>query len=190
MTPDTTTTTTGTPPTTWELARRLRLAAENLQSFLGEQLRRLEEVAQECERVLSSRHVLQQAYDELQRERRQWEQQREQKQQEIQEEQDRLIDAWKTLEEEQRKLLARDEGASRTPAPRTAWDSATSPPVAETPTPTSIDKSVFVEGTPTPVPASGVISREAALEQFERLKRDIRKHSQLTRQNSPRPYQQ
>lgn len=169
-----------------EYSQRLRAVAEGLGRFLEEHLRRLETAATQCEQVLAQKRTVERGAEELEQDRREFEQQRERQIDVVRQEQDRLIEAWHKLEGEQRRVITHQETAPAlhdtvsfaAPAPGAPGPvGAASAPVEAAPAAVAEHRPLSIAATArqNPMPA---MSRESALDQFQRLKREIRNHVQ------------
>lgn len=169
-----------------EASRRLHAVSERLSQFLQQKLAQFEAAAGQCEQLLAERNSLSARREELDRDRNGWERQREQQMREIRGEQDRLIDAWNKIEDEQRRMLARQD----MPQGGTAGAPPSEPAQTAEPTPlaglaTGFDSgSVYAEPARQYANAAVALTREEAVEQFQRLKRDCRNHALRMQQNS------
>jgi hypothetical protein len=173
----------GVAPMIAEASRRLQAVSQRLRTFLQQKLKQFEAVSMQCERIVTQRDSLLRMKDEVLRDKGEWERRRQGQMDELRGEQDRLIEAWQRLEEEQRQILIQHEtmslqgghvtgssvdslmpsfAATVTPAPPSSFESKTG--------------SVFAEPKHFHGPAAVNMSRESALDQFQRLKREIQKH--------------
>lgn len=160
--------------------QRMQSVVEGLGRFLEEQLHRLERAANQCEEMISQKRTVERNLSELDQERNEFEREREKQIADIRQEQDRLIEAWHRLEGEQRRVLSQKDA---TPSMRETVSfsrkAATTATLPETPTSTPtlpLEQPEYGEPARTRPVAS--VSRESALEQFQRLKREIRNHVQ------------
>ncbi|MFQ5730753.1 MAG: hypothetical protein ACE5KM_02240 [Planctomycetaceae bacterium] len=175
-----------------EASRRLQTVSDRLKQFLQQKLVQFETAARQCEQVLAQRHSLTAMRKEIAHEKSDWDQQRQQQVDEIRREQDRLIEAWRNMEHEQRRMLAQQELPRQQTAPRDVSIPAAPPATAEavvtaSPSTAGFDGgSVFVEPTRQVAPAAVALSREDAMDQFRRLKQECRKHVERVQPNAIR----
>ena len=97
-------------------AQQLRLVANRIEEFLVQQIERLQQVIAEAQ-LPSDQAELGAMRDDFERMRDQWEIERQREIQKLREDGERLIEAWKYLEKEQRDLLLRQAAIRSTPAP-------------------------------------------------------------------------
>jgi len=189
----------GPPPqhvrTIGEAAQRLQTVSEKLRQFLTQKLSQLETASRQCEHMLAERNALLQQREQWQREKAEWEQHRQSLLEEIRGEQDRLIDAWNRLEDEQRQLLIQQETlgvqqhAGTTAAPKELPAASDLPSESyfapgDSPAAKGANQAVFKQQTFQSATASVALSRESALEQFQRLKREVRNHVKRIQERS------
>ena len=176
----------GVAPMIAEASRRLQAVSQRLRAFLQQELQQFEDVAVQCERIVRQRDSLLQMKDDVLRDKEEWEHQRQAQIDELRGEQDRLIEGWQKLEDEQdeqRQILARQDSMPQHAgqAPGDGLDAlmpsfaATAPGAPPAPFEQKSGH-VFVEPRHFRGPAVVNMSRESALDQFQRLKRDVQKH--------------
>ena len=183
----------GVAPMIAEASRRLQTVSQRLRAFLQQKLKQFEAVSRQCETIVTQRESLRRLQEEVLREKEEWEQRRLGQIEEIRAEEDRLIEAWQKLEDEQRRSGSREDSpppqeytpASETDALMPSFSVAEPPPFTAAAVPrspaspfASKNGAVFAEPKFHQGPAAAGMSREAALDQFQRLKRDVQRHVQ------------
>jgi hypothetical protein len=168
-----------------EAVRRLQAVNARLRTFLQEKLKQFEAISRQCEEIVSQRDSLTHIKEQMLKDKGDWERRRQKQMDELRGEQDRLIEGWQKLEEEQRQILVQHDTAQlQGGAASSAVDafmpsfSTAAPPAAAGPPPAFESKpgGVYVEARRCHGPAAVSMSRDSALEQFQRLKREIQKH--------------
>lgn len=172
----------GAVPMIAEASRRLQAVSSRLRTFLQQKLKQIEAVAVQCEQIVTQRDSLLQLKEEVLRHRGEWERGQQGRTEELQCEQERLIEAWQKLDDERRQFLMQKEsmelpggnasssvdsymplfGADAPSDPRSPFETKTAATYAEP---------KRIHG-----PAAVAASRESALDQFHRLKREVQKH--------------
>jgi hypothetical protein len=159
-----------------ETASQLRALADRLEAFALDQLDRLESIAGRCREVLADEESIRAKMHELQHCREAWESGQQSESERLKSEALRLEAAWALLEAEQRRLLML-QGASA------ALVAASARPVMPVNQPaTSGNISNSDSGSPTLTPDNApadldAYSHDAALLQFQQLRRDVQRHA-------------
>jgi hypothetical protein len=191
----------GVAPMIADASRRLQTVSQRLRGFLQQKLKQFEAVSRQCESIVTQRESLMRLQQEVLRDKQEWEQRRLGQIEELRGEQDRLIEAWQKLEDEQRQSLSRPASpqppghgpSDETDALMPSFAAAPPPTFSVSPSPSfpaaaatrgpaspfaSKSGTVFAEPKFHHGPAAVSVSREAALDQFQRLKREVQKHVQ------------
>lgn len=147
-----------------EASERLQRLAGRVEGFLGVQLSRLELAIESQQQSSSQETLTQQALTEIEAQRQQWERQRDEEIGLLQQEQARLIHAWEQLETEQRTLLAQQESLPANGTQVQSVGSNHADPLGKNST-QSRDNA----------------SRQAAMQQYRQLNRDIQKQARRSR---------
>jgi hypothetical protein len=148
-----------------------------MESFLLEQLERLEETVDATLKWTESADLHQSTAQDLDDERQRWEAEKQQEWERIQSDAARLAEAWQRVEMEQRRLLA-ERNASRVSSPvdrgLPGKEGNTSaggiPGLAGSPLPCQRDSQ--------PTSEEPLLAPESAILQFQQLRREMQKHSQ------------
>ncbi|MCH7727683.1 MAG: hypothetical protein IH991_14550 [Planctomycetes bacterium] len=149
-----------------ESAQQLLTIIEQLQSFVDAQLARFDRVFDDCQVTLELESALNEQVAVIEVEKTYREQQRDEIVEQLRQESDQLAEAWTRLESKERQLLAR-EATLQSSGPQ-EFPTNGNEPTADPPSSDPLSRS---ENTVKPQ------SRQAAVQQFQQLSREISKHS-------------
>lgn len=93
--------------------RRLEQVASGIERFLMGQFTRLDKALSECERAANHDQVVQQMILEFDEQRKAWEEQREQEAERLRLAYEKMMEAWRMLEEERRMWLEEQDKAEQ-----------------------------------------------------------------------------
>ena len=163
-----------------ECCRRLYILARKLELFLGEQAERLSGTLRQCQGVTESSARIQREMAALENHRLAWERKRAEEMRLLEQERDLLTQAWESVEDEQRRLLA--ERSLLPAAPASASPKRASPAGGRAggETESSADADQLCDSTGILLDENDTVEERMdpnVTVQFEKVKNDVRRHS-------------